>query len=74
MHIKAEWPRRQRCFDALKSLRDRVGDSEFRSAAVEIDTPQLENLERRLDQTNSPQSSSAFEPGADDGSEASSSG
>lgn len=48
IHIENGWPRRQHCFDALAALRDKVGHNDFHTAALEIGTPQLENLERRL--------------------------
>lgn len=55
LHIKYGWPQRQHCFDALAPLRNQFGHDNFRSAAAEIGTPQLDNLERRLDQVDSSQ-------------------
>lgn len=41
-------------FRALKPLRDRFGHDDFRLAAAEIDTPQLDNLEAYLDRMEAP--------------------
>lgn len=50
IHIAYGWPRRQHCFDALAPLRNQFGHDNFRLAAAEIGTPQLDSLEHRLDQ------------------------
>jgi tetratricopeptide (TPR) repeat protein len=55
IHINSGSPQRERCLRALAPLRNRFGYDDFRSAATEIGTPQLSNLERRLNQLEPPQ-------------------
>jgi tetratricopeptide (TPR) repeat protein len=54
IHIFCRSPACQRSFKALKPLRDRFGHDDFRLAAAEIDTPQLDNLEAYLDRMQAP--------------------
>jgi tetratricopeptide (TPR) repeat protein len=58
IHIFCRSPQCQQCFRALAPLRNQFGHDNFRQPAQEINTPQLSNLERRLDQIDLPQESS----------------
>ena len=55
IRISCGSPQCQVSFKVSAPLRNQFGHDNFRLAAAEINTPQLDNLERRLDQTESSQ-------------------